>query len=306
MSAARPAMTVLGSVFLGDAHHHRVFSTTPPTSPPPASGSPSFSFRAQQIRAKSDSDSDLDPEPTMETVTVAEPKPEIDLSPPTEISPAVSLELRLRWLEALLLGVRRDAAKETSKGGRTAREEAQKQESLYRRAEDVQQKLETIVESNDGFKRFMEQYDQHAQFLTPSFALSGLPNSQSAAPSYSSMSSTELDALLSEMEIDVRAADRDLREIDVLEKRGVTGAGKLVVHEALQPRLRALLIAHEEDLAKATSLENRIGALLERHATKVDALSELFVAWNDVITDAEDRVAKAERSKAEQRRLGYE
>lgn len=120
------------------------------------------------------------------------------------------------------------------------------------------------------------------------------------------MSSTELDAFLSEMESDIRAADRDLREIDTLEKRGVTGAGKLVDHEPLQPRLRALVKAHDEDLAKAASLENRIAALLEKHATKVDALSELFVAWNDVITDAEDRIGKTEREKKEQRRLGFE
>ena len=69
--------------------------------------------------------------------------------------------------------------------------------------------------------------DQHAQFLTSSFALSGLPNSLSTPPTYSSMSSTELDAFLSEMEGDIRSADRDLREVDALEKRGVTGAGKL-------------------------------------------------------------------------------
>jgi hypothetical protein len=40
-------------------------------------------------------------------------------------------------------------------------------------------------------------------------------------------------------------------------------------HEPLQPRLRALMAAHQEDLAKATELENRIGTLLEKHATKV-------------------------------------
>ena len=41
------------------------------------------------------------------------------------------------------------------------------------------------------------------------------------------MSSEELDALLAEMEPEIRAAERDLREIDMLEKRGVLGAGKL-------------------------------------------------------------------------------
>lgn len=77
-------------------------------------------------------------------------------------------------------------------------------------------------------------------------------------------------------------------------------------YKPLQPRLQALVKAHEEDLFKAASLENRIAALLEKHATKVDALSELFVAWNDVITEAEDRVGKAERELDEQKRLGYE
>ena len=65
--------------------------------------------------------------------------------------------------------------------------------------------------------------DRHAQILTPAFALSGA----STPPSFSSMSSEELDALLAEMEPEIRAADRDLREIDILEKRGVLSAGKL-------------------------------------------------------------------------------
>jgi hypothetical protein len=47
------------------------------------------------------------------------------------------------------------------------------------------------------------------------------------------MSSEELDALLAEMEPEVRAADRDLREIDLLDKRGVLGAGNLAGARAL-------------------------------------------------------------------------
>jgi Cu+-exporting ATPase len=41
------------------------------------------------------------------------------------------------------------------------------------------------------------------------------------------MSPGELEAFLSEMEPDIRAADRDMHEIEALEKKGVTGAGKL-------------------------------------------------------------------------------
>ena len=41
------------------------------------------------------------------------------------------------------------------------------------------------------------------------------------------MDPAELDALLTEMEPDLRAADRDLREIAQLESTGVCEAGKL-------------------------------------------------------------------------------
>jgi len=41
------------------------------------------------------------------------------------------------------------------------------------------------------------------------------------------MTSEQLEALLTEMGPDIRSADRDLREIELLEKKGVLGAGKL-------------------------------------------------------------------------------
>jgi len=41
------------------------------------------------------------------------------------------------------------------------------------------------------------------------------------------MTPEEINALLTEMEPDIRAADRDMQEIDALEKKGVLGAGNL-------------------------------------------------------------------------------
>jgi hypothetical protein len=41
------------------------------------------------------------------------------------------------------------------------------------------------------------------------------------------MSLSELAALAAELEPDIRAADNDVREIDGLQQKGVTGAGKL-------------------------------------------------------------------------------
>jgi len=101
------------------------------------------------------------------------------------------------------------------------------------------------------------------------------------------MSPSELDAFLSEMEPDIRAAERDMREIETLESKGITSSGRLPGqssfyfvlfnqkvdtkkdYEALQPRLDALLQAHKDDLALAASLERRVTDIMERHVTHV-------------------------------------
>jgi hypothetical protein len=68
--------------------------------------------------------------------------------------------------------------------------------------------------------------EQHAQYLTPAFALSGtLPTI--TPPDYKDMSPADLAALAAELEPDIRAADNDMREIDDLQRKGVTGAGML-------------------------------------------------------------------------------
>ncbi|TDL18889.1 hypothetical protein BD410DRAFT_774448 [Rickenella mellea] len=287
-------MNVLGSVFVGDASRTRSLasnspSSTPPTSPKRQSGSnpPSSPLHFKSGPEKSSvlmaSGSTL--------ATPAAP-------PPPPIDPELSLELRIRWLEALLLGVKQDGKEKKGKvkdGGGDG-------DTLVRRTEIIQRKVQSIVEANDGLRKFMERYDQHAQILNPSFAQS----ETSTEPSYASMSPSELDAFLSEMEPEIKSADRDLREIETLLEHDVLGAGKLKDYEALLPRLNKVMKAHEEDLQTAAKLEKRIGGLLKRHATHVDALSELFVEWNDALTEAEDKVSKLEREHEEKRRLGYE
>ena len=59
----------------------------------------------------------------------------------------------------------------------------------------------------------------------PSFMLSDtVPD----PPTYDKMSPEEINAFLTEMEPEIRAADRDMLEIEALEKKGITGAGRLL------------------------------------------------------------------------------
>ncbi|KAF8916314.1 hypothetical protein CPB85DRAFT_1374736 [Mucidula mucida] len=271
-------MASIGSVFLGDSKRIRVLSSsTPPSSPPPTSPS-GVSIMSGMMSGMSSPHSP--------------PPPSASPQPP-RITAVVGTALR--WLEAIVYGVKQNNGKGKGK--------LASDQTLLRAADGLQRKLDAAVQGNDGLKRFMSQYDKHAHLLTPSFALAGLlPDS----PVHHNLSHEALDALITEMENDIRAADRDMQEVEALQKKGVTGAGNLASYEALEPRLEALMKAHDEDLAMAAALEKRIASIMERHATQIDALSELFVAWDDTLTDAEARVSKLERERDERRRLGLE
>ncbi len=105
------------------------------------------------------------------------------------------------------------------------------------------------------------------------------------------MSPTELAALAAGLEPDIRAADNDMREIDDLQQKGIIGAGALsgilpasftLVHtviivslhqpidyEALQPRLEALSVRHQEDVDRTAALEKRVARIVRQYAIQV-------------------------------------
>ncbi|KAG5219631.1 Dynactin [Salix suchowensis] len=250
-----------------------------PASPPPTQSNPASPSASHTKEAETFASFSLPPEPPVVAPT---------------IDPELSLELRLRWLEALILGTKYDhKGKETEPAGTVAgstRNELKQGETLVRAVEDIQKSLNLAVENNDGSR------------------------SSWIIPSYSMMSPEELEAFITEMEPEIRAADHDMREIEALSNKGVLNAGKLADHEALRPRLDAVVKAYEEDLERAAALEHRLARLMERNATlvsrpecrirmflkignQVDALSELFVIWDDAITNAEAR-GKARTAQA--------
>jgi hypothetical protein len=70
--------------------------------------------------------------------------------PPSSIPPLVSLELRVRWLEALVSGVNTP-----EKSRKEVSSESKPFVSLVRKTEDVQHQVDEAIEINDGFRRFM-------------------------------------------------------------------------------------------------------------------------------------------------------
>lgn len=72
----------------------------------------------------------------------------------TTIDPALALELRIRWLEAILVGVKPDVRDGKAKENRDGHD-TKSGESLAKMVEDVQKKFNAVVEGNDGLKRFI-------------------------------------------------------------------------------------------------------------------------------------------------------
>lgn len=289
-------MANIGSVFLGDVQRVRLRSSgstpgsTPPSSPPPTlsvshPGTPSY----PRLEFASDT-----PSPAL--------PPEDSISQERHLGPTQSLELRVRWLEALIYGAKHD---QSLAGLHERKPELKRGETLLRAAEHAHRRMNDVAGAHDALRKFISQYEQHAQYLTPAFALSGtLPNI--APPEYADMSPAELAAVATELEPDIRAADNDMREIAALQQRGVTGAGSLSDNEALRPRLEALLLRHGEDLECAAALEKRVAGIVRQYALQVDGLSELFVVWDETLRRAEDRVTKLEKEREERSRRGYD
>ncbi|KAH9033342.1 hypothetical protein EDB85DRAFT_2073780 [Lactarius pseudohatsudake] len=283
-------MASIGSVFLGDVQRVRLKSSaSTPGSTPPSSPPPTLSVSSGGPPSQPHLTTTLDtPSPTLPA--------EGSISQEHHLGPTQSLELRVRWLEALIYGAKHD---ESLAG-------LHERKPVLKRGDTLLRCCRTRPPStHDALRKFLSQYEQHAQYLTPAFALSGtLPTI--APPEYADMSPAELAAVAAELEPDIRAADNDMREIEALQKRGVTGAGSLSDNEALQPRLEALLLRHAEDLERAAALEKRVAKIVRDYALQVDGLSELFVMWDETIRRAEDRVTMLEKEQEERSRRGYD
>ncbi|KAG8695934.1 hypothetical protein FRC08_007458 [Ceratobasidium sp. 394] len=213
-------------------------------------------------------------------------------SNPVSVPPELMLELRLRWLEALVLGIGKD-------GNVVLPREQDATGTLVRKANDAQRVLDDTVKMNDGLKKFMAVYNQNAHLLTPAFA-------HGLVPASDAVSVADLEALLLESEADIRAADRDLREIAELESKGVLDAGKLPNHEPLQPRVDALIQAHLEDLTRFDLLEERIAKLIARYSSHVDGLSELFVAWDGALDQVDAAITRLEKEREQAKATSFD
>ena len=120
-------MANIGSVFLGDVQRVRLKSSgSTPASTPPSSPPPTQSVSTQPL------------------ATALPLKPQ-------ELGPTQSLELRVRWLEALIYGPKHDP----SLAGH--RPELKRGETLLRAAEHAHRRMNDVSGSHDALRKFITQ-----------------------------------------------------------------------------------------------------------------------------------------------------
>ncbi|GAA5843879.1 hypothetical protein JCM9279_000174 [Rhodotorula babjevae] len=212
-----------------------------------------------------------------------------DLQPPPQpISPALALDLRIRFLESLVAPSSSSSAPPPAAHSPVAR-----------RISTLSTALEHALDapsSTDALRRFVRNYDLNAPLLSPALSVSAAPAPLIAETGGPASQAAQL-ALVLEAEHDLRTLERDLRELQVLDERDVAGAGKLGDLEPLRPAL----VQVQEDVkpvaASYAELEARTMALLQRYNDYISTMSELFVSWDDILTDAEAQVARLERER---------
>lgn len=137
-------MANIGSVFLGDVQRNRLRSSgstpgsTPPSSPPPTSLPSRGAIHSL-------------PTPTSDSAFPGSVHSQEKFIPPPHLAPTQSLELRVRWLEAILYGAKHD---ELLAGLRDRQPELRRGETLIRAAEHAQRRMNEIASAYDVLRRF--------------------------------------------------------------------------------------------------------------------------------------------------------
>ncbi|WVQ94928.1 hypothetical protein IAU59_002014 [Kwoniella sp. CBS 9459] len=243
------------------------------------------------------------------------------------------LNLRLRTLEAQLFGVpsslvdSADYRSSTKKAARTSYHDGDDddqdghQRAVIRRMRDIEDTFDRLAGQSDGLKRLLEGYKQYQPLLAlpttqPSTSSTTDQGEKPAASDHTANdegeTTTRSEGVISESDLlsdrvklsmvleaaaDIRNAERDLREIELLSKKGVQGSGSL---EDLLPYRPALINAVKETQIRTSELDKArrdVGRLLMRYNEFTNTTSELFVDVHHQLEYLEERVRALERKK---------
>ncbi|KDE08062.1 hypothetical protein MVLG_01762 [Microbotryum lychnidis-dioicae p1A1 Lamole] len=203
-------------------------------------------------------------------------------------TPDLALDLRIRYLETLLT---------RSSTSTTAPTSASNTASLSRRVSQLASSLDLVLEAGpgtDALRKFVANYDLNEPLLTVPPVPFHHPSSSS---NHDDLTPHSKVSLILEAEYEIRQLEWELRQIALLDDQGVVGAGELAQHQDLSTELARTKQDVKPVAASYQDLEHKTHNLLSRYYDYISTLSEVFVQWNDIVSEAEQEVTRIEKSR---------
>ncbi|KAK1922251.1 hypothetical protein DB88DRAFT_497673 [Papiliotrema laurentii] len=218
----------------------------------------------------------------------------------TSVDALIPLTIRLQSLEAQVKGVSEsydaDHAPTTITGRQTPASRAQ---TVMRRMQNTKEVLDRLAQESDGLKRLLDGYEGYRHLLTLSDGEAEDDLLNEVVPDAAKVS------ILVESRGDIIAAERDLREIQLLKDRGVEGSGNLEQLVRLRPQLSEQLSTSREKAQTVMKARTEVMALLRRYTEFTSTVSDMFVDLHHQLESLEEEVRRAERAKRNELKERY-
>ncbi|KAG9302493.1 hypothetical protein G9A89_007197 [Geosiphon pyriformis] len=193
-----------------------------------------------------------------------------------------AFELRVHHLEKSVFGfdliTKKAAIHEKSKSNLT----------LLKRVDEIEKQFQAIIREKDGLKAFFKQYDQASDYVSP---FKGTIEMERAI-----LTPEAKAEIITASHEDLIAVAENLKQIDELQ--GIIDAEEFKGFERLFPMLTPIEANHVDQVAQTNEVSARITQLLDRYNGIVNTLSEIFIAWDAVLTTIDVNISGIERRKA--------
>ncbi|SAM06855.1 hypothetical protein [Absidia glauca] len=158
---------------------------------------------------------------------------------------------------------------------------------LTQRYGQLSKDLNVLYKNNKSLQDFADKYDPYAKLLNP-------VNSTYDMERELLQPETKLELVLTAYE-DLERLANEVKQIKSLE-HVVTGADFEAV-EKLAPQLTPLELAHGEQARLLANLTARISQAMDNYNGTINTLSEIFIAWDDILSTMEQRVGQLENAQ---------
>ncbi|WVW86405.1 hypothetical protein I302_108451 [Kwoniella bestiolae CBS 10118] len=217
-------------------------------------------------------------------------------------SPVLPLDIRLRTLESQLFGVPPSILdqQQYSKGNGEGSTSNSTTKSATRQIQEAEEVFERLCSESEGIKRLLEGYDQYLPLLNPpsSSTLTGENDGSEQRVSESDLLPENIKlTMVLESYRDIKGAERDLREIDLLRERDVQGSGSLEELLPLKPNLVDSIKQTQSTSHEISSIKRDLNGVLNRYNEFTSTTSDLFIDLHHQLQYLEDRIYKLERKK---------